>query len=152
MIIEASQISRERGFAFVELIVIVALVCILVAFAVPRFVTLEVEVRSAATTSLGGDLRSQAAHAHALWLAQGQPDVIVMNDERIAMQHGYPAASAIAHTLADIDGFVLDIDSAELVVSKSGDGSGAIANCSVRYAGAVDAVSAPLIRIDTSGC
>jgi MSHA pilin protein MshA len=152
MIIEAPQISRERGFAFVELVVIVALVCLLVAFAVPRFVTLDVEVRSAATTSLGGDLRSQAAHAHALWLAQRQPDVIVMNGAHIAMQHGYPAASAIADTLDDTDGFVFDFESAALVVSKASGANGAITNCSVRYTSAVSATSAPQIRIDTSGC
>lgn len=152
MNVGAPQISREQGLALVELAVILALVCILVSFAVPRFVTLDVETRSAATRSLGGDVRSQAAHAHALWLAQGQPDVIDMEGLSVPMQNGYPVVESIEGILEDTEGFTTEFQDPSLVFFKSRDGSDRILNCTVRYTGAQNAMSAPRISVDTTGC
>jgi len=152
MIIGAQQRNRENGVASAELAVMLALVCILAAFAIPRFVTLEEETRSAATESLGGALRSQAAHAHELWLQQGQPDAIRLSGRTIAMHEGYPAVSSMGALLPDTDGYILDDETAALVISRSYDGVSPVVDCSIRYWPAERVTSGPQVQIETRGC
>lgn len=143
---------KQDGFTVLELVVIITILGILAAFAVPRFDSLEVEARSGATTALGGSLRSSAALAHALWLAQGQPESVDMEGHVVTMANGYPNIATIDDTLADIDGFVYDDTGSTGVFSKSNDGVKPIANCNVSYMAATAPGAAPSITVDTSGC
>lgn len=62
---------RQSGFTLIELVVVITILGILAAFAVPRFTNIEVQARIAAMNGLAGSLRSAAALAHAQWLAEG---------------------------------------------------------------------------------
>lgn len=151
MIITARQGSKDAGFALVEVIVVFALLLMLASFAVPRLISLPAEARTVTTSSLGSTLRSRAARAHALWLAQGQPDFIEMDGEQIVMQHGYPSTDAIATTF-DVDGYIAHHDETVVVLSRSRERGVPIPNCNVSYAGAINSITAPQIRVDTTGC
>src|SRR5688572_32583929 len=84
----------QDGFTLIELVVVITILGILAAFAVPRFASLEGQARVAATQSLAGSLRSGASLAHALWLAQGDPNAasVTMEGQVIAIVNGYPDA------------------------------------------------------------
>lgn len=140
--------TRSRGFTLIELVVVIALLAILAAFAIPRFVGLEREARTATTLGLSGSVRSAATLAHSIWLSQGVNPVIVEGNP-INLTAGYPDASDIAATLADMTGFSVTVNGAadQAVFSKNG----AAANCSVSYSDALVG-SAPLIDVDVSGC
>jgi MSHA pilin protein MshA len=144
--------TRQRGFALVELIVVITILGILAAFAVPRFASLEVEIRSAETEALGGSLRSSAALAHALWLAQSQPATVSMEGAAITLVNGYPNVATIDDTLATLEGFVYDASGSPGVFSKTDDGVTPIAECFVSYTPPAEDGSAPIIAVDTSGC
>jgi MSHA pilin protein MshA len=144
--------AKQSGFTLIELVVVITILAILAAFAVPRFASLEVEARSAATTALGGSVRSAAALSHALWLAQGQPASVSMEGVSIAIVDGYPDESSIASTLASLDGFVFDDSGSPSVFSKTNDGTNPIANCDVSYTEPANPGEAPSIQVDTSGC
>lgn len=140
--------SRSGGFTLIELVVVIALLGILAAFAIPRFVGLEREARSAATLGLSGSVRSAATLAHSLWLAQGINPVVVEGNS-INLTEGYPDAADISLTLADMTGFSVTVNGTadQAVFAKDG----APGSCEVVYSDAV-AGSAPLIGVDLSGC
>ena len=83
---------------------VIALLGILAAFAIPRFASLETEARSAVTQGLSGSIRSAAAMAHGLHLATGAATSI-MEGNAIDIVNGYPSAATIIDTLADVQRF-----------------------------------------------
>lgn len=144
------SMPKQGGFTLIELVVVITILGILAAFAVPRFASLEVEARTAATNALQGSVRSGAMLAHALWLAQSQPASVTMEGQTIDLVFGYPDLGTIDNTLVDItapgSGFTYDDTTG--VFTKTG----ATGTCTVTYAEAVAANTAPTILADTSGC
>ena len=140
------------GFTLIELIVVITILCILAAFAVPRFATVEDEARSAAATALASSLRNNVAMTHALWIAEGQPAVIVIDGREISMDHGYPSSASIDDTLASLDGFTYRAGAIDGLFSKTDASSNAIPSCAVSYTAAAAPGTAPDILLDTDGC
>lgn len=142
-----SKQYKMRGFTLIELVVVIALLAILAAFAIPRYAGLEREARSASILGVSGSIRSGAALVHGLWLSQSI-NPVVMEGNSISLTEGYPDATDIALTLADLTGFTVAVNGGgnQAVFSKTG-----LSNCEVVYNDAL-AGSAPLISVDTSGC
>jgi MSHA pilin protein MshA len=139
--------AGQRGFTLIELVVVIALLAILAAFAIPRYAGLEREARSASVLGVSGSIRSGAALVHGLWLSQ-EVNPVVMEGNIINLTEGYPDATHISATLADLTGFTVVVNGAadQAVFSKTG-GS----NCEVAYNDALPG-AAPIISVDTSGC
>ncbi len=140
--------KRQGGFTLIELVVVIALLGILAAFAIPRFASLEREARSATTQGLSGSVRSAAAMAHGLFLATGATPVN-MEGNNIAITNGYPDADDIANTLADSTGFTVTTNGGGDTTTF--DKTGASGTCQVTYVEAA-ANNPPTISVDTSGC
>lgn len=141
--------KASKGFTLIELVVVITILGILAAFAIPRFAGLEREARIATVQGLAGSVRSSATLAHSLSLAQGlAPDASVTMEGApgpITMSNRYPEDTAIIDTLVDTTGFSF----AAGVFTK--DGATTPADCSVTYAEA-PANGAPTITVDVSDC
>lgn len=140
------NLSKNDGFALLELVAVVVILMLLATFAVPRFASLETGVRSTSVEAFAGRVRSAAAVSHALWLAQGQPESIEMNSAAISLVNGYPDLSTIDDALPGLGEFVYD-PAAGLFT-----GNDTPASCSVRYREAVSVGSVPVVTVDTTGC
>ena len=142
--------KASKGFTLIELVVVITILGILAAFAIPRFANLEVEARIAAVQGLGGSVRSAATLAHSLSLAKGLgPTVAVdMEGASVAMVDRYPTEAAIRNTLVDYTGF--DATSTDGEFLKLG--ATTPATCQVTYLEPANPGEAPDITVLTAGC
>jgi len=138
-----------KGFTLIELVVVITILGILAAFAIPRFANLEIEARRAAVQGLGGSVRSAATLAHSLNLAQGlAPGAsVVMEGQTITMTERYPTDADIDATLVDFTGFSNATDG---VFTK--DGATDDTNCRVTYAQPTAANLPPTITVLDTTC
>ena len=86
--------KQQSGFTMIELIMVIVILGILAAFALPRFADFSGQARSATVEGIAGSMRSASAIAHAAQLAAGDSGSASVELEGIdvTMIGGYPTA------------------------------------------------------------
>lgn len=88
--------NQQGGFTLIELIMVIVILGILAAFALPRFANLGGDARAATLDGALGAVRSASAIAHSASLAgalAGDADV-TLEGQAVTMINGYPTADA----------------------------------------------------------
>lgn len=107
--IEQQKTKGFAGFTLIELVVVITILAILSAAALPRFVSLQQDARIAKLDGIAGSLRSAAALAHAACLTRSSTGsiscpasngpaatvVALMEGADISLVNQYPAATDI---------------------------------------------------------
>lgn len=71
--------NKTNGFTIIELIVVIAILSILAAVAIPRFVSVESEAKAAAVQGVAGSLAAGSAMNYAARVAKGVASAATLN-------------------------------------------------------------------------
>ncbi|MGZ5092069.1 MAG: pilin [Burkholderiales bacterium] len=140
--------TKQQGFTLIELVVVIAILGILAAVALPKYVNHVTQARTAAMNGLAGGLRSAVALVQSRYIVTGATTspVTMADGTTVAVttgaNGGIPtvAAAGIQAALA-ADGFTFTPATGVWDFA-----SGAIANCTATYA------ATGQVTVVTTGC
>ena len=82
----------QPGFTLTELVIVIVILGILAAVAVPRYLNLTGDASAAARTGVVGSLNSAVQIVHSRWIAQGSPATVTLDGGAVITMNaaGYP--------------------------------------------------------------
>ncbi len=150
------KFNKSKGFTLIELVVVIVILGVLAAVAVPKFVDLQSEARSSVIQGIEGAIRGSATLVYSKALIEGSEsnatDTVTLSGAvTVDTVFGYPAGTAagisVAVDLSGTDVSVADGAAGERVYSFTG-----FTNCQVTYAQSAADGAAPSVTPLTTGC
>lgn len=166
-----SLFVRQTGFTLIELIVVITIIAILAAVALPRFVDVQKDARASKAKAVFGSVRSATALAKSrceldigtnvigTYVCNATGGYVNMDGTAVTMVNKYPTANVTGIQAASS----IDPNADELVVSSAGGptagatmsfdlvGSPNPATCRISYT-AASVGAAPIVSLLTTGC
>jgi MSHA pilin protein MshA len=142
---------KEKGFTLIELVMVIVILGILAAFALPRFADLGGDARQASIEGARGAVKSASAIAHSTWLARGNASTVTLEGTDIDMStNGYPVSSLSSTNGGLVDAAQLDANDYDLDDTTAGTLTVTLGACSFDYTESDGAASA--VTVPTTGC
>jgi MSHA pilin protein MshA len=146
---------QSRGFTLIELVVVITILGILAAFAIPKFIALDTQARVATVNGMVGTVKSAAALARSLSQATGNPATVTMEGSPVTMLNNYPDSVALGIPNA------VNVSASDFTYAAGASGAPGVwtrvgapnpANCIVTYTPATAGGLPPQVVATITGC
>jgi MSHA pilin protein MshA len=145
---------KTLGFSLVEIVVVLTLLGMAAAFAVPRFTSLANRTRASEVVALSTSLRNAVEASHAQFVASGSTlPAAKLKGRAVVLKNGYPDVTSrgIGNAVPNWGGFTTRATPSFVVFFRSG--APLDAQCSVTYRAAPEpSIAAVISDINISGC
>lgn len=153
--------KKQQGFTLIELIMVIVILGILAAVALPKFADLGGDARRATLQGALGAVKSAAAIVHAKALAEGKTatsddsESVSLEGTAITLKFGYPNAATIdeAAGVSATDYHIAVASGVSTISATKDGGTSAVSNCNFTYTPPASAGAAPTISVGVfTGC